>query len=85
MRGPMVAAFKESHAPEVPKPTPTSVRVFRPRSGEKHKADYFRYLVLAIAFVAVVLLIAIALYYTQGKSIHIQHISALVPQVSLRV
>ena len=82
MRVPMVAAFKESHAPNVRE---TSVRVFRPGAGEKQKGDYVRYLVLAIAFVAVVLLIAIALYYTRGASIHIQHVSDLAPQTNLRV
>jgi hypothetical protein len=82
MRGPMVAAFKESHVPDVPR---TSVRVFRPGAGEKHKRDLLRYLVLAIAFVAVVLLIAIALYYTQRDSIHVQHVNSLAPQFVLRV
>jgi hypothetical protein len=82
MRVPMVAAFKESHAPDVRE---TSVRVFRPGAGEKHKGDYLRYLVLAIAFVAVVLLITIALYYIKGDSIHIWHISSLAPQHYPRV
>jgi ABC-type phosphate transport system permease subunit len=82
MRVPVVAAFKESHAP---KGRETSVRVFRPGTGEKNKKDYFRYLVLAIAFIAVVLLIAIALYYTQGSSIHFQHTSSLLPKIDRRV
>jgi formate hydrogenlyase subunit 3/multisubunit Na+/H+ antiporter MnhD subunit len=82
MRVPMVATFKESHAPDVRE---TSVRVFHPETAEKQKRDYLRYLVLAIAFVAVVLLIAIALYYTQGDSIHIQHTSAVFLEPGLRV
>jgi hypothetical protein len=43
-----------------------------------------RYLVLVIALVAVSLLIAIALYYTQGNSVTIEHISSLAPQFALR-
>ena len=43
-----------------------------------------RYLVLVIALVAVILLIAIALYYTQGNSVTIEHVSALAPQFIFR-
>jgi hypothetical protein len=43
-----------------------------------------RYLVLVIALVAVSLLIAIALYYTQGNSVTIEHISSLAPHLTLR-
>jgi hypothetical protein len=33
----------------------------------------------------VVLLIAIALYYTQGNSVSIEHVSSLAPHFALRV
>jgi hypothetical protein len=76
MRVPTVAVFKEPHAPDT-RESIRSVRVFHPETTETHNANLFRYLVLAIAFIAVVLLIAIALYYTQGESIHFVHTSLL--------
>ena len=82
MRVPSISVFKESHAPDVRE---TSVRVFHPDAGQKHKRDVLRYFVLAIAFFAVVLLIAIALYYTQRSSIHFLHAGVLAPAFSLRV
>jgi hypothetical protein len=78
----MVAAIKGSHDSDARE---TSVRVFGPSASGNRKGKLVRYLVLAIAFVAVVLLIAIALYYTQRASIHIQHVSSLAPQFVLRV
>jgi hypothetical protein len=44
-----------------------------------------RYFVLAIALVAVFFLIAIALYYTQGTSVRIEHVSSLAPCLALPV
>jgi hypothetical protein len=38
-----------------------------------------RYLVVGIALLAVLLLIAIALYYTEGNSVTVKHVSSLVP------
>ena len=38
-----------------------------------------RYLVVVIALLAVLLLIAIALYYTEGNSVTIEHVSSLAP------
>jgi hypothetical protein len=72
----MVAAYKEPHAPGT-RESIRSVRVFRPETTERQNANFLRNLVLAIAFVAVVLLIAIALYYTQGATIHFVHTSLL--------
>ncbi len=52
--------------------------------ASRHKKEILRYLVLVIALLAVVLLIAIALYYTQGNSVSIEHVSSLAPHVALR-
>ena len=41
-----------------------------------------RYLVLVVALLAVVLLIAIALYYTHGNSVTIEHVSSLAPHLT---
>jgi hypothetical protein len=56
----------------------------KPTPASRHKKEMLRYLVLVIALVAVSLLIAIALYYTQGNSVTIEHLSSLAPQFSLR-
>lgn len=76
MQAPIVATFKHSHEPETSEPI-RCAPVFKPTPAQRHKNDLVRYLVLAVAFVAVVLLIAIALYYTRGNSVHIQHLSFL--------
>ena len=55
----------------------------RPSAEDKHKQDMLRYFVLVIALVAVIFLMAIALYYTQGNSVSIEHVSSLVQQFSL--
>lgn len=51
--------------------------VLKPNRAQKHKQEMLRRVVLVIALLAVVLLIAIALYYTQGNSVTIEHISSL--------
>lgn len=56
----------------------------KPTRASRHKKEMLRYLILVIALVAVSLLIAIALYYTQGNSVSIEHISSLAPHFSLR-
>jgi hypothetical protein len=56
----------------------------KPTRASKHKKEMLRYLVLVIALLAVVLLIAIAFYYTQGNSVTVEHVSSLAQQVTLR-
>ncbi len=75
--------FKHSHSVDVSEPI-RCAQLFKPTPAEIHKRELLRYLVLAVAFVAVVILIAIALYYTQGNSIHIQHISSVATQYIMR-
>jgi formate hydrogenlyase subunit 3/multisubunit Na+/H+ antiporter MnhD subunit len=73
---PMVASPKEMHAAHLSKAIHCAV-VVRPSRAERHQREILRYVVLIIALMAVFLLIAIALYYTQGKSTTMEH-SALV-------
>jgi formate hydrogenlyase subunit 3/multisubunit Na+/H+ antiporter MnhD subunit len=54
--------------------------VLKPSRAERHKQEMLRRVVLVSALLAVLLLIAIALYYTQGNSVTIKHISSLVPR-----
>jgi hypothetical protein len=48
-----------------------------PTASQKHKKEMLRYFVLVIALLAVVFLIAIAVYYTQGNAVTIEHVSSL--------
>ena len=45
------------------------------------KVVLLRYAVVGIAIIAVVLLIAIALYYTEGNSVTIKQVSSLAPHL----
>ena len=84
VRVPMVASFKHSHGAEAGEPIKCA-QVLKPSAGERHKTELVRYLVLAVAFIAILLLIAIALYYTQGNVVHIQHIGSVPFHPSLPV
>ncbi len=59
--------------------------VDKPAQARRHKKEMLRYLILVAALIAVVLLISIALYYTQGNSVTIEHSRVLVPQLQSRV
>jgi hypothetical protein len=84
MQFPMIAGAKHMHPHDVSEPIRCAVAV-KPTQAQRHKREILRYFVLVIAMVAVSLLIAIALYYTQGRSVPIEHISSLAPHVALRV
>jgi hypothetical protein len=56
--------------------------VAKPLKAQRHRKEMLRYFVLVIALLAVVLLISIALYYTQGNSVTIQHVSSLAPHLT---
>jgi hypothetical protein len=56
--------------------------VSKPSRAERHKSELLRYAVVAVAFLAVLLLIAIAFYYTQGNSLTVKHVSSLPPYFS---
>ena len=49
----------------------------KPTDAQRHKEEMLRYFVLGVALLAVLLLIAIALYYTEGHSVTIEHVSSL--------
>ncbi|HTZ59210.1 MAG TPA: hypothetical protein VMB49_13975 [Acidobacteriaceae bacterium] len=57
--------------------------VSRPTEAEKHTKEMMRYMLVVIAFLAVLLLIAIALYYTQGNSVTVKRVRLHQPLVSL--
>ncbi len=82
MQVPIIAGV-DRHSVDMSEPIKCAVSG-KPTRRSRHKKEMLRYLVLVIALVAVSLLIAIALYYTQGNSVTIEHISSLAPQISLR-
>ena len=58
--------------------------VVKPTRAEKHRKEMLRYLVLVIALLAVLVMIAIVLFYTQASSVTIEHVSSLAPLFALR-
>jgi hypothetical protein len=83
MHVPIIAAVEQTHHAHVSEPIRCAV-VLKPTQAQKHKKEMLRYLVLVIALLAVLFLIAIALYYTQGNSVTIVHTSSLAPHFDLR-
>ncbi len=84
MQFPVAATFKQSQRSDMSEPIKCAL-VFHPTRAQKHRHELLRYLVLLVAFVAVVLLLAIALYYTQGNAIHVQHVSYNQPPFGYRI
>jgi hypothetical protein len=76
MQMPVIAGIEHRHPVDMSDPIKCAV-VVKPTRASRHKREMLRYLVLVIALLAVVLLIAIALYYTQGNSVTIEHVSSL--------
>jgi hypothetical protein len=56
-----------------------SVSIEHSSKNKRHTKEMLRYLVLVVALVAVIILISIALYYTQGNSVTIEHVRAFAP------
>jgi hypothetical protein len=83
MQIPMIAGAKHMHPTNLSERIRCAV-VVRPSDAEKHKTEMVRYFVLVIALVAVFLLIAIAVYYMQAKSVTIEHASSLASSSILR-
>jgi hypothetical protein len=75
MQVPMTASVKHASMGEPIK----CALVTKPSEAERHKSEMLRYAVVAVAILAVLLLIAIAFYYTQGNSITVKHVSSLPP------
>ena len=80
MQVPMTASVKHANMGEPIK----CALVTKPSEAERHKSEMLRYVVVAVAFLAVLLLIAIAFYYTQGNSVTVKHVSSLSTYLSLR-
>jgi hypothetical protein len=83
MQVPVIAGIEHPHPVDMSEPIKCAI-VVKPTRASRHKKEMLRYLVLVIALLAVVLLIAIALYYTQGNSVSIEHVSSLAPHLTLR-
>jgi hypothetical protein len=79
----MIASAKHLHPVDVSEPIRCAM-VVKPSEAHKHKTEVVRYFVLVIALVAVFLLVAIALYYMQAKSVTIEHASSLASSLILR-
>lgn len=80
MQIPIIAGAKHTQHADVIR----CAAVVKPTEGEKHRKEMVRYLVLVIALLAVLVLISIVLYYTQGNSVTIEHVSSLAPHFALR-
>jgi hypothetical protein len=72
----MTADVKQGHHADMGEPIKCAV-VFKPSAAQRHKREMVRHLVVVIALLAVLLLIAIAFYYTEGNSVTIKHINSL--------
>jgi hypothetical protein len=78
MQVPVIVAARHAHHVD---PAETIHRVAKPMKAQRHRKEMVRYCVLVIALLAVVLLISIALYYTQGNSVTIEH-GSLAPHLT---
>jgi hypothetical protein len=77
MQVPAIADARHSHDADPIEPIRcASIGQFA-RRRQGYKKEVLRYSVLVIALLAVLLLIAIALYYIQGNSVTIVHVSSL--------
>ena len=56
---------------------PIKCAVVKPTKAERQKREIVRHLVVVIALLAVLLLIAIAFYYTDGNSVTVKRINSL--------
>ena len=81
MQFPIIAGVEHPHHVDMSEPIKCAV-VVKPTRASRHRKEMLRYLVLVVALLAVVLLIAIALYYTHGNSVTIEHVSSLAPHLT---
>ena len=77
---PMVADVKRTYDADVGQPIKCAV-VVKPTEAQRYKKEMLRYVVVGIALLAVLLLIAIAFYYTEGNSVTIKQVSSLAPHL----
>ncbi len=76
MHVPMTADVKHGHHADMGKPIKCAV-VLKPTEAQRQKREMVRLFVVVIALLAVLLLIAIAFYYTQGNSVTVKRINSL--------
>jgi hypothetical protein len=76
MHVPMMADVKHGHHADMGQPTKCAV-VLKPTEAQRHKKEMLRHFVVVIALLAVLLLIAIAFYYTEGNSVTVKHFNSL--------
>ena len=76
MQVPMIANVKQRLHADMGEPMKCAV-VLKPTAAQRHKRDMVRHFVVVIALLAVLLLIAIAFYYTEGNSVTVKHINSL--------
>lgn len=81
MQVPMMADLKHTHH-EVSEPVRCAL-VIKPTEAQRQKKEMLRYLVVVTALLAVLLLVAIALYYIEGNSVTIKHVSLRAVHVPL--
>jgi hypothetical protein len=81
MQVPMIAGAKHTPHSDAIESIRCAV-VVKPTQAAKHRKEMLRYLVLVIALLAVLVLILIVLYYTQGSSVTIEHVSSLAPHLA---
>ncbi len=80
MQVPMMADVKHGHHADMGEPIRCAV--LKPTEAQRHKKEMLRHVVVVIALLAVLLLIAIAFYYTEGNAVTIKHLSSLAPRLS---
>jgi hypothetical protein len=76
MHVPMTADLKHGHPADVGEPIKCAV-AFKPNEAQRHKRELVRHLMVVIALLAVLLLVAIAFYYTEGNSVTVKRINSL--------
>ena len=76
MHFPMTAGLKHGPHANMGEPIKCGM-VSKPTEAERHKREMVRHFVVVIALLAVLLLIAIAFYYTEGNSVTVKRINSL--------
>ena len=82
MQGPISSITKQAHPARVAEFVGNAAMDDAART-RRHKKEILRYVVVVAAFLAVMLLLSIALYYTRGHSVTVRHIGSLAPAAVL--
>ena len=76
MHVPLTASVKHGPHADVGEPIKCAA-VLKPTDAERQKREMVRHFVVVIALLAVLLLIAIAFYYTEGNSVTVKRVNSL--------